>query len=158
MCMKWSKIKPYVISVLIPLGVGVLSGFLTRDGIQAFALVEKPPLTPPAPLFPIVWSILYILMGIGAAMVFQTDHPKRPTALTVYAVQLIVNFFWSLFFFNLQQYAFSFFWLLLLWLLIVVMIRLFYQIKPIAGLLQLPYLLWVTFAGYLTFGVWMLNR
>ena len=151
-------IWPYVIFIFLSLLTGGLATLVSMDGMKAFQYLSQSSLTPPPAVFSVVWSILYILMGIGAAMVFQTDHPRRPTALTVYAVQLIVNFFWSLFFFNLQQYAVSFFWLLLLWLLIVVMIRLFYQIKPIAGLLQLPYLLWVTFAGYLTFGVWMLNR
>lgn len=157
----WKKIKPYVISIAIALAVGGLSAWLTRSGMDVYnSGVTKPPLSPPMILFPIVWSILYILMGIGSAMVFvQRGENKEAaaSALWVYAFQLAVNFFWSIIFFNMQAYLFAFIWILLLWLLIIVMIVKFRKISPVAAYLQIPYLLWVTFAAYLTFMVYMLN-
>ena len=106
--------------------------------------------------FPIVWTILYVLMGIASYLVYTSNLPDR-TALTVYAIQLIFNFMWSIFFFNMQWYLFAFFWLILLWLLILYTIRLFYQISRPAGYLMIPYLLWVTFAGYLNYAIYLMN-
>lgn len=156
--MKWFKIKPCLFSILLALGVGGLAGFLTRNSMAAYHTLRKPRLNPPDLVFPIVWTILFVLMGLGAAMVLKARTPKKKTALTVYGIQLAVNFCWSILFFNLRLYAFSFFWLLALWGLILAMIRTFYTIKPAAGLLQIPYLLWVAFAGYLNLGIWLLNR
>ena len=156
----WNKIKPYVISVAIALAVGGLSAFLTRNGMELYQNKLQPPLSPPMWLFPVVWSILYILMGIGAALVY-IDRDKDPEAATgalvTYGFQLAVNFFWSLIFFNLQAYLFAFIWLLVLWVLIIVMIVKFSRINSLAAWLQVPYLVWVTFAGYLTLMVYLLN-
>lgn len=106
-----------------------------------------------------MWSILYALMGIGAARVAAADgSPERSRALNVFVVQLVVNFFWSLIFFNARAYGFALVWLLLLWILILWMIILFYRVDKPAALLQIPYLLWVTFAAYLNYGVWQLNQ
>ena len=157
----WNKIKPYVISILIPLAVGGLSAWLIRDGMAQYIDMEKPPLSPPAMLFPIVWTILFILMGIGSALVYVNRDKNKETAegaLRIYGIQLAVNFFWSIIFFNMQAYLFAFIWLVLLWVLILIMILEFRKISPVAAWLQLPYLLWVTFAGYLTFAVWLMNR
>ena len=157
----WNKIKPYVISVAIALAVGGLSALLTRNGMTLYQDNIQPPLSPPMWLFPVVWSILYILMGIGAARVYlkHMEMTEEVTgALVTYAFQLAVNFFWSLIFFNLRAYLFAFIWLVLLWLLIIAMIVKFKKIDRLAAWLQIPYLIWVTFAGYLTFAVWVLNK
>lgn len=152
--------KPYVFWILLAEAVGALSGWLSREGSEVFnQTVIQPPLSPPAILFPIVWTILYALMGIGAAQVSLTpSSPERSRSLNLVVIQLVVNFFWSLIFFNAQAYGFAFLWLLLLWLLVLLMILAFGKVDPLAALLQIPYLLWLTFAAYLSFGVWYLNR
>ncbi len=157
----WKKIKPYVISIAVALGVGALSAWLTKNGMDIYnESVTKPMLSPPMALFPIVWSVLFILMGIGSAIVFVKrgdDKEAAALSLKVYALGLIVNFFWSIIFFNMQSYLFAFIWLIILWLLIILMILKFRKISPLAAYLQIPYLLWVTFAGYLTLMVYILN-
>lgn len=154
-----SKTKIYGISIAIALVVGGLSALFTNMGMDNYRLVEKPALTPPEIVFPIVWTILFILMGISAARVWiASENKQRNGGLLLYTIQLVVNFFWSIFFFNLQAYGFSFFWLLLLWVLVLLMIISFSKNDKIAAYLQIPYLLWLTFAGYLNFMVWMLNR
>ena len=157
--MKKTTWKPYVLWILLAEAVGALSGWLTREGTQLFSeTVAKPPLTPPSLVFPIVWGILYTLMGIGAARVSLTEPSEdRSRGLNLFVAQLIVNFFWSLIFFNAQAYGFAFFWLLLLWGLVLWMTLTFRKVDTIAAWLQVPYLLWLTFAAYLNFGVWRLN-
>ncbi|MBQ7125234.1 MAG: tryptophan-rich sensory protein [Clostridia bacterium] len=154
------KIKPFLIAVGIPLAVGGLSALLSRRGTEMYETIAKPPLSPPGWLFPVVWTILFILMGIASYLVYNSgeDEVKVRNALTVYGVQLAVNFFWSLIFFNMQNYLFAFIWLILLWVLIVATIILFFRISEVAGYLLVPYLLWVSFAGYLSYSVYILNR
>ena len=151
--------KTYAFWIGLAEGVGALAGFLTRDATKAFSeTVNQPPLSPPMFLFPIVWGILYALMGFGAAKISLSPASKdRSTALNVFVFQLAVNFIWSLVFFNLQSYGLAFGVLLFLWVLIVVMIFAFHCLSPLAAWLQIPYLLWVTFAAYLNLGVWLLN-
>ena len=158
--MKRQSWKPYVFWILFTEGVGFLSGWLTREGVDLFnATAQQPPLSPPSLLFPIVWTILYALMGIGAARIYLAPASNaRSRALLIYLLQLAFNFFWSILFFNLQNYGLAFFWLLALWGLILWMILSFYRVDKMAAMLQIPYFLWVTFAAYLNFGVWMLNR
>lgn len=153
------KLKNLLLCIAIPVLTGSLSGFLTRGSMQVFRQLNKPPLSPPGSVFPIVWTILYILMGIASYLVFSSGAGQGDirNALSVYGLQLAVNFFWPLFFFNLGWYFFSFVWLVLLWLLILITIRLFYHISRPAAYLLLPYLLWVTFAGYLNLGIAILN-
>lgn len=153
------KLKNLLLCIAIPVLTGSLSGFLTRGSMQVFRQLNKPPFSPPGAVFPIVWTILYILMGIASYLVFSSGAGQGDTrnALSVYGLQLAVNFFWSLFFFNLGWYFFSFVWLVLLWLLILFTIRLFYPISRAAAYLLVPYLLWVTFAGYLNLGIAILN-
>ncbi len=156
----WKKIKPYVISVAIALAVGGLSALLTKNNMSVYNNIERPALAPPMVVFPIVWSMLFILMGISSAMVWvhrEKDPDTAFAALRVYGMQLILNFFWSIIFFNMQAYLFAFIWLALLWIFILVMIVQFKTISPLAAYLQLPYLLWVTFAGYLTLMIYLLN-
>ena len=157
--MNKSKVKTYGISIAIVLGVGALSSLLTSMGMDNYAMAEKPALTPPDIVFPIVWTILFTLMGISAARVWiLSDMKEKNGGLLLYLLQLGANFLWSILFFNLQAYGFAFFWILLLWALILLMIISFSKTDKIAGYLQIPYLLWVTFAAYLNFMVWMLNK
>lgn len=153
------KTKQFLICLAVPLLVGGLSALITRTGMDTFETINKPPLSPPGWLFPVVWTILFILMGIDSYLVLVSGKPQGEInrALTVYGVQLIFNFFWSIFFFNFSLYLFSFIWLVLLWLLILATAVLFYRISKPAGYLMIPYLLWVTFAGYLNFQIYLLN-
>lgn len=155
-----SKWKSYAAWIILAEAAGGLSGWLTREGAKIYeASVSKPPLSPPGIVFPIVWGILFALMGIGAARVYQSPASgSRSRSLVIFLAQLAVNFFWSIIFFNFQTFGFAFFWLLLLWVLIIWMILSFRKVDGFAAWLQIPYLLWVTFAAYLNFGVWMLNR
>ncbi len=153
------KLKPYIISVIIALAVGGVSALLTKNNMNIFEKINMPPLSPPSVVFPIVWAVLYILMGISSAIIYKngTDREEVQSALKVYALQLAVNFFWSLIFFNMQAYLFAFIWLILLWVLVIAMIVKFKKISPAAAWLQIPYLLWITFAGYLSLMIYLLN-
>ena len=156
--MKTNK-KLLFLCIALPLLVGITAGLLTRDSMNTFSMLNKPPLSPPAILFPIVWTILYTLMGIASYLVLASGKNQGDitTALIVYLLQLAINFFWSIFFFNLEWYLFAFFWLILLWILIRKTIQLFYPLSKTAAYLMIPYFLWVTFAGYLNLGIYLLN-
>lgn len=153
------SIKSFIIAIVVPLAVGGLSAFITRGNMSDFELLNKPPLTPPAILFPIVWTILYILMGIASYFVYVSDSTReaKKTALTVYGIQLGFNFFWSILFFNFKLYFISFVWLFVMWLLILMTILIFYAIDKRSAYLMIPYILWVTFAGYLNFYIFLAN-
>lgn len=157
--MKKQAWKTYAFWIIFTEAVGALSGFLTREGTKIYAdTVIKPPLSPPGTVFPIVWTFLYALMGIGAARVdMASPGPERAHGIKLYLSQLTFNFFWSVIFFNAQNFGFALFWLLTMWLLIILMILAFRKVDRPAALLQIPYLLWTTFAAYLNFGAWMLN-
>ena len=155
------KIKPFLIGIAIPLAVGGASALLSGSGRDFYESITQPPLSPPSLLFPIVWSILYVLMGISATLVYldRTRDPRAARdALSTYAASLVVNFFWSIFFFRLRLFLFSFVWLLLLLVLILRTILLYRRVCPIAAYLQIPYALWVAFAGYLNIAIYLLNR
>ena len=157
--MKRNHWKVFIVSVVLAEAVGALSGWLTRDGAQQYAQsIVLPPLSPPGIVFPIVWTVLFALMGIGSALVWLApDSQARSGALRLYAVQLAFNFVWSLIFFNWKNYGFAFVWLAALWVMIGWMILRFRALVPAAGWTQVPYFLWVAFAGYLNLGVWLLN-
>ena len=148
-----------IICITIPLLVGLLSDKLSGSGIREFATLNKPPLSPPGWLFPVVWTILYVLMGIASYLVILSGKEKQQIsdALAAYGLQLTVNFFWSIIFFRFEEYLFSFVWLVLLWILILRTIMLFQQVSQAAAYLLWPYLVWVTFAGYLNLGIFFLN-
>ncbi len=152
------KTFSYIISIALSLIVGSLSALLTSNSMDIYSAVESPPLSPPGIVFPIVWTILFTLMGISAARIYIANDYKINGALIFYIVQLAVNFIWSLIFFNGRYFLFAFIWLLLLWVLILTMIIKFRKIDKSATFLQIPYLLWVTFAGYLNLGIYILNR
>lgn len=145
--------------IAVPLLVGGLSSFLTRSGMKRFMTLNQPPLSPPGWLFGVAWTVLYTLMGISFYLIIQSkaDEAKINKVLAIYVYQLVVNFLWPTFFFNFGWYLFAFAWLVLLWILVFVMILRFYRVSKPAGLLQIPYLLWLTFAGYLNLGIWLLN-
>lgn len=152
--------KTYGLWILFTEAVGGLSGWLTRDGAKTYSeAIVQPPLSPPSLVFPIVWGILFVLMGISGARIYLSPASNvRTRSLLLYLVQLAFNFCWSIIFFNLQSFGFAFLWLMVLWGLILWMILSFRKIDPLAAWLQVPYFLWVTFAAYLNFGVWILNR
>ena len=123
-----------------------------------YETLESPPLAPPGWLFPVVWTILYALMGISAARVWLSPPSRaRNLGLNLFITQLVVNFFWSPIFFNLEAFGLAFFWLVLLWGLVLWMILAFRKVDPLAAKLQIPYLIWLSFAAYLNLGVWYLN-
>ena len=160
----WNKIKPYLskfaLAISIPIIVGLISAFLTRGGMDIYNELKTPPLSPPSWLFPIVWIILYILMGISSALVYinkEKDPKAAMQGLKYYAVSLAFNFLWSILFFNARLFLFSFVWLLGLLLLIILTIVNYKKVSPVAAYLQIPYAIWVIIAGYLNFGIWILN-
>ena len=154
-----SKIKTYAVSLAVTLVTGGVSAILTNMGMDSYRAAEKPALTPPEIVFPIVWTVLFILVGVSAARVWLTpDSQDKAQGLRLYFLQLAANFVWSILFFNLQAYGLSFAWIIFLWLLILMMIISFSKSDKLAAYLQIPYLLWVSFAGYLNFMVWMMNK
>ena len=149
------KLKAYLTFILVSLAVGGLSAFLTRNGMDVFDTVRKPPLTPPAIVFPIVWTILYILMGIGAARVYIKEPDS--SALPVFGINLFFNFFWSIIFFNMRSFCFAFIWLLVLYAVVLIMTVKFYRVDKAAGLLQIPYCVWLFIAAYLNLFICLTN-
>lgn len=158
--MKRKPWKNYVFWIVFTEAVGLVSGLLTRQGTEIYKnTVVKPPLSPPAIVFPIAWTLLYALMGYCVARVSLKEPSKnRRTSVYLYLAQLTFNFFWSIIFFNLQAFLFAFFWLVAMWILIFLTLGSFKKTDETAGNLMIPYLAWVTFAGYLNLGVWLLNR
>ena len=164
MCLEAGKMKPQhkrlILCLVIPLAVGGVSALCTMNSMEAFEALRQPPLSPPGWLFAPVWTVLYVLMGIGSYLVISSntapDVQKR--ALWTYGIQLAFNFLWPILFFNLKIYLVAFIWLAVLWMLILTTTTQFWRIRKAAGYLLTPYLIWVTFAGYLNLGVFWLNR
>ncbi len=152
------KIKPLLLSLAVSLGTGALSALLTRRSMALYESVVRPPLSPPSWLFPVVWTILYILMGVAAYWVWRSDAPGRERALTLYGAQLLLNFFWPQIFFNARKFGFALLWIAALLVVLILTVRAFRRVDRPAGWLMLPYVLWVAFASYLNAGVWYLNR
>lgn len=155
MKLQWKKL---LLCLAIPLAVGGLSALIS-GGMADYRDLNQPPLAPPGWVFPVVWSVLYLLMGYASYRVLTAGADKQQTkqALIAYGVQLFLNFLWSPVFFGLQWRLTAFWVLLLLWAAIYITIRRFSRIDERAGDLLLPYILWVTFAGYLNLGVYFLN-
>ena len=151
--------KLLFISLLLPLAVGALASAITGDSVLDYALMRKPPLSPPGWIFPLVWTLLYCLMGLASWLMWTSDasYPRKKRALRSYILQLAVNFFWPLIFFKARLYLAAFLWLLLLWLLAAACTLRFFCIKKTAGYTMLPYMLWLSFATYLNLGVYLLN-
>jgi len=155
-----SKWKTYIFWIGLAEIVGAASGLLSMDCIRSFQdTVAQPPLSPPGFLFPVVWTILYALMGIGAALVSMEDPSgARSAGLNLFVIQLAMNFLWTPVFFCLKAFGFAFFWLLGLLGAVALMTLAFRKTNKLAALLQIPYILWLCFAAYLNFGVWMLAK
>ncbi|MDO4481337.1 MAG: TspO/MBR family protein [Bacillota bacterium] len=151
------KKLPYIVSIGITLAVGGISALLIKDSFEVYSALEKPAAAPPGAVFPIVWSILYILMAISAAMIYTSDCSSRTALIELYFIQLIVNFIWPIIFFEWQLFLPAFIWLILLWVLVLIMTVLFYMCRKTAGYLLVPYLIWITFAGYLNFSIYLMN-
>ncbi len=152
-----SKLKPYILFIGASLATGGLSALITGDSMERYALLDQPPLAPPGRLFPAVWTVLFVLMGVGMARVYSANEPSRSASLSLFFAQLAVNFCWSIFFFRLEARLFAFIWLLFLLALVLFMTTEFRMSDRAAALLQLPYILWLCFAGYLNMGVYLLN-
>lgn len=157
-CMN-KKMVVNTLLVVTPLLIGIASSILTRDMMIEYGSLNKPPLSPPTILFPIVWTLLYLLMGIGAALIYSKPEytQYRSTGLILHVVQLIFNFFWSIIFFNMKQYTFSFVWLVIMLLIVISMEMNYKQISTTAFFLNIPYIVWLTFAGYLNLAVAIIN-
>lgn len=151
-----SKFKIYLKSILVPVIIGGIVGFLISGSIDYNSL-NRPPLSPPSLTFPIIWTILYILMGISYGMLKSNDLVDSKIS-SIYYLQLFFNFLWPIAFFLLKWRLFAFVWIIILAILIIIMIARFYEKHKTAAWLQVPYLLWTLFATYLNFGVYWLNR
>jgi len=153
----WKRIRPFVISIAVALAVGALSALITNDSMQYYALLKQPPLAPPGAVFPIVWTVLFVLMGISAALVYEAAGTVKTRALGLYALQLVVNFLWPILFFVWRLRLAAFVWLLVLLGLVIAMLRAFARHSRTAARLQIPYVLWLAFAGYLNLATFLLN-
>ena len=154
------KLKTYAVAIGIPLFIGGLSALLTMKNMKIYEQVQTPPLSPPSWLFPAVWTVLYVLMGVSSALVWLDArvYPKEArSGLFTYAVSLVFNFFWSIVFFNLRAYLFAFIWLVVLLVLIIKTVFHYKKVSPPAAWLQIPYIIWVAFAGYLNLAIFILN-
>lgn len=147
-----------IVMIAIPLAVGLIASMLTRNAQIAFVRLAKPPLAPPAWLFPVVWTIMYALMGLASYKIYLSYDAGRNIALTLYGIQLIFNFAWSIIFFRNGTYWFAAAWLLIMWLMILLLIMVTNTFSKIATILLIPYLLWSTFALYLNVGIAILNK
>ena len=146
--------KKLIFYILLPLVVGGI-GYLLGGSTDIYEKINQPSFAPPSVVFPIVWTILYILMGISSYMISKENNPNE--ALKVYYIQLFFNMLWSMFFFRFQLFLFSSIWLFVLLALVIYMIMLFVKKKKMAGYLQIPYALWCTFAFILNIAVYVLN-
>ena len=150
--------KALIVSIIIPLATGGLSAVITHGEMQIYTDLTQPSLAPPAWVFPVVWSILFILMGISSYLIYMKTKNISSGCLKLYAVQLAVNFFWTILFFNFHAYLMAFIWILLLIFLIIKMIVCFSKISHTAAYLQIPYLIWSLFAAYLNIAIYLLNK
>lgn len=158
------NIKALAIQIAIPLCVGAVSGFLSMGGMETYQNLRKSALAPPGLVFPLVWTVLYILMGISAYLISESrlsvkkQEHHRQRGLALYAIQLGINFFWPIIFFRSQSYLFAFWWLVALTIFVIWMTAEFWQVEQSAAYLQIPYILWLIFAGYLNLTVFLMNR
>ena len=152
-----NNVKTYIKSILVPVILGGIVGFITMQFMD-YQTLEKPLLAPPSIVFPIVWTIIYILMGISYAMLKTKNINIVDSKIkNIYYVQLFVNLSWPILFFVFKARLFAYFWLIFLTILVAIMIERFYKKDKIAGLLQIPYLLWLFFASYLNLSIYLLN-
>lgn len=151
------KYKQLIIAILIPLVIGFLSSAFTMNSMEVYQSLNKPPLSPPGWVFGVVWPILYILMGISSYIIYKSNDPDKGNVLVLYGLQLIMNGLWPIFFFVMEKYLFSTIWLILLIGIVVLVTIFFYKISKPAGLLMIPYIIWLCFALYLNFYIFIYN-
>lgn len=158
--MRRINVGPFVYSLFIPVMVGIISAAISSRGMEIYKVMEKPPLSPPAWVFSVVWTILYLVMGLSSYLIIEarTDVKSKAAALMFYGIQLFMNFMWSILFFNLGMYMFSFIWLVIMLCVVVICAFKFFYISSLAGFLLVPYILWLSFAAYLNLGAYMLSR
>lgn len=156
--MRKFSLTDLLIFIVVTELVGAVSALLSGNFRDFYSEIIRPPLSPPAIIFPIVWAVLYAIMGISAYMIFLNRSPLRKNALTVFAVQLAVNFSWSIIFFRFRLLNIAGFVAVLLAVLVAIMVYMFAKIKKSAGLINIPYLLWSIFASYLAIGTAILNN
>jgi len=159
--LRWKNmIVCVLISIAIAEGVGILSALLTKDTMQKYKELVLPSFSPPGWLFPIVWSVLFLLMGIASYRIYNSGFQKEivKDALVFYVTQLIFNFFWTIIFFRFDLKGFAFVWIIILLCLIIITTLKFYKIDKIAAYLMIPYILWVGFASFLNLAIWQLNK
>ncbi len=149
-----------IISIAIAEGVGILSSLFTKGSMQQYQQLTHPSFSPPGWIFPIVWSLLFLLMGIASYRVYREGIQRTnvKNALGFYVVQLIFNFFWTIIFFSLKLRGFAFIWIIILLTLIIITAMRFYKIDKSSAYLMIPYILWVSFASILNFSIWQLNK
>ncbi|MCR5404205.1 MAG: tryptophan-rich sensory protein [Butyrivibrio sp.] len=153
------KIATYLISILLVEALGFTVGMLTRTGTEIYAgMINKPPLSPPGILFPIAWTILYALMGVGVARIILSGQSyERRIAVILFAAQLVLNLAWCFIFFGAQKFMLAFVELIIMLALVMMMIIFFRKTDTLAAMLQIPYIMWLCFAAYLNLGVVVLN-
>lgn len=154
--MKIRNKSALIISILIPLTVGTMSALFSGN-MSSYSILTQPAFSPPGFIFPVVWTILYILMGASSYIVYSSNSPNKSKALLLYCIQLFFNFCWSIIFFGLDLFLFAFIWLIALIFIIIIMIRQFLIVNPLSAYLQIPYLIWCIFAAYLNFSIFLLN-
>lgn len=148
-----------IMALLVPLLIGGISAALSSRGMELYANMEKPPLSPPAWVFSVAWTILYLLMGLASyyILISETDNRSKAMSLIIYGLQLIMNFMWSIVFFNMEAYLAAFVWLIIMWIIVIICAFRFFAINRVAAYLMIPYILWLTFAAYLNMGAYILN-
>lgn len=153
------NLKKFLVSIIIPLAIGGLSAFITKDNMDLYSKIVTPAFSPPGWLFPIVWSVLYTLLGVSLYLVWnkKTNALSKTPAFVLFAIQLLLNFIWSPIFFNKQWFLLAFAVLIALLFATLAMIYTFYKISKPAAFLQIPYILWLAFAGYLNLAIYLLN-
>lgn len=154
---KLKKYKYIILNIAISLSVGILSALLTNNSMHLYQTINRPKLAPPGYIFPIVWTILYVLMGLSSYLIHRSDSQKKETALIIYYFQLFINFLWPIVFFNYQNFLLALVILIVLNILVIILIKLSYQIRALSAYLLLPYLGWILFALYLNFWIFVRN-
>lgn len=155
--MKGINWKRLIIITLVTFVVGSFFSWFLMNSMESFKELEKP-INIPAILFPIVWSVLYLLMSISYYMITKTDSVKKQSAIIWYVIQLIINSLWSLIFFGFEAYLLAFIWIIILLVSVIIMMVKFYNINKFASYINIPYVLWILFASYLNLGIYLLNR
>ena len=150
-----NDVKIYIKSILIPVVIGFIIGLITNSSID-YTIINRPKISPPGWIFPVVWTILYILMGISYGLLIENKKNDLKTK-SIYIAQLFLNYSWSIIFFTLKLRFLAIIWIILLLISIIIMIAIFFKRNKMSGILQIPYLLWCLFATYLTISIYLLN-